>query len=440
MNLRNRTIAAAALAALAVPAAATPEGGLLAIRVGRAETISQGTLEHAVVLIEGGRIVAVGEDLPVERGIPTLDRPEWVLLPGLVNPHTRLGLDGRGGSDFRPEVHAEVGLLPRRREYDEVLEMGVTTLGLYPAGSGGVPGQAAAVRPAGDTREEMLLESGAYLKFVFRADSKAKKTVREGFEKADEYDEDVQKAVEKYEKALEKYEKDKKKKKSSKDEKDDKDEKKEEGDEEKKDDEGGDAAAEEPSYEPPELDPQAAPFLALRKGELRALFSLGSASDYLHLLDALDDEEIAWDLHVPASRQLDVFHVADRLGEAKRRVLMEPELSYHPNTMRQRNLPAELQRAGAPLVLVPRRDDVEGHRYWLRHVGELVGAGLPRDVALRAVTLEAAEVLGLADRLGSIEKGKDANLVFFDGDPFQPGTRVRAVMLEGRFVHGEMER
>ena len=52
-----------------------PTPSLLAIRVGRAETIAKGTLENAVVLIENGKIVTIGEDLPVERGIPVLDRP-----------------------------------------------------------------------------------------------------------------------------------------------------------------------------------------------------------------------------------------------------------------------------------------------------------------------------------------------------------------------------
>ena len=82
--------------------APTLGGDLLAIRVGRAETISQGSIENAVILVEDGKIVTVGEDLPVERGIPVLDRPEWVVTPGLLNCHSRLGMDSRGGNGFEP--------------------------------------------------------------------------------------------------------------------------------------------------------------------------------------------------------------------------------------------------------------------------------------------------------------------------------------------------
>src|SRR5262245_51324842 len=117
---------------------APPETGgeLLAIRVGRAETISHGTLEHAVILVEGGKIVAIGEDLPVERGIPILDRPEWVVMPGLVNCHSRAGLDGNAGRSFDPELHAAAEVYGRQDVWKELLDAGVTTLGLYPAGSG----------------------------------------------------------------------------------------------------------------------------------------------------------------------------------------------------------------------------------------------------------------------------------------------------------------
>jgi prepilin-type processing-associated H-X9-DG protein len=46
--------------------------------------------------------------------------------------------------------------------------------------------------------------------------------------------------------------------------------------------------------------------------------------------------------------------------------------------------------------------------------------------------------MGLGERLGSLSAGKDANILFFDGDPFEPGTELEAVMLEGEVVHGEM--
>jgi imidazolonepropionase-like amidohydrolase len=68
-------------------------------------------------------------------------------------------------------------------------------------------------------------------------------------------------------------------------------------------------------------------------------------------------------------------------------------------------------------------------------VAELVREGWPREEALKALTLHPARLLGLEARLGSIEKGKDADLIFLDADPFDPTARVREVMIAGEIVH-----
>jgi len=72
-------------------------------------------------------------------------------------------------------------------------------------------------------------------------------------------------------------------------------------------------------------------------------------------------------------------------------------------------------------------------------VGEVVNAGLDRGTALRALTLEPAMLLGVDKRLGSLEKDKDANMLFFSGDPLEPTSKLEAVMLEGRIVSGEVK-
>lgn len=447
-----------ALGAFADPAPPAPAGGLLAIRVGRAETATKGVIEHAVILVEDGKIVTIGEDLPVERGIPILDKPSWVVIPGLVDAYSRLGLDGEGGDDNSPQVKASDEVYPGAEAYEKVVDYGVTTLGLYPAGNG-ITGQAVAIRPRGKTREEMVVLDPVYLKVILKASASSKKLLRDGFKKADEYREKEKKAREKWDKDQEKKKKSPAKKDEKADEKktEDRREEKKDGDknaaaqddkedkkEEKKDEK---SAAKEDAFVPPVPDPKVKPFLDLRSGKLRALFSISGSAEYLHLLDALDDEKIEFDLRIPLSRESDIFYIADKktydlevdgIGDRKCRVVIEPTLTFHPGTMRQRNLPMELARAGAKVVFVPRDDDLSRYKTWLSDVGELVGAGLDRETALRALTSEAAALLGVGDRLGSLEKGKDANLVFLSGDPFEPATRIQAVMLDGRFVFGEV--
>ncbi len=430
---------------------------LLAIRVGRAETISQGVIEHAVILIEDGKIAAIGQDLSVERGIPVLDRPDWTVMPGLVNPYTRLGLESRGvGSVFEPQRTTTPELFPPSRVYAEALRCGVTTMGQYPPGTG-VPGQAIAIRPSGESREAMLLSPASYLTIVFRSDAKSKKMIKDAFQKVDEY-------LEKETEARKKWEKDQEKKTSKKpaDKKSEEpkgEEKKEEAKEEKKEEKKEDKSAqgqassvEDPKPEaaeakstdkkaegfvPPVPDEKVKPFLDLRNKKARALVHISQAADWLHWLDAIEKQEFEWALRVPVTRELDLFHVAKAIGERKARVVMEPQITLHPGTIRQRNPAAELAAAGALVCFIPRGDSVFNYEYLLRDVGQIVAAGMPRDAALRGVTLEPAAILGLAERVGSLEVGKDANFLFLSGDPFEAATQVRAVMLEGTLVFEE---
>lgn len=399
-----------------------PSGGLVAIKVGRAETVSHGPIDHAVILVDNGKIVEIGADLTVARGIPVIDRPEWVVMPGLVSCYTRLGVESRSGQEFNPEVSPTPEVDPRHPDYKDVLEAGVTTLGLYPPGTG-VPGHASALRPKGKTVADMVVDEDAYLKVYFRANSQSKKLVRDAWTKVDEYDEKVKKAKEKWEK-------DNGKAKAS----DKKDEEKKEGEakpEEKKDD--------KKAFVPPEPDPKVKPFVQVRDGELGMLVSITQSADWAHWLDAIGERKFDYALRVVMTREIDIYEVTEEIGKRGLRLVMEPQITLVPGTMRQRNLAMEFAKAGAKIAFKPRNDNVQDHVAWRRHVGELVGAGLARDAALRGLTLEPAGVLGLDKQLGSLDKGKTANLLFLSGDPLEPTTNVEAVMLDGEFVFGEVK-
>lgn len=97
---------------------------------------------------------------------------------------------------------------------------------------------------------------------------------------------------------------------------------------------------------------------------------------------------------------------------------------YAPTT------PAALQQAGVRFAFYSGGSADPGE--FRQNIKRAIDAGLAPDAALRALTLSAAEILGVADRLGSIETGKIANLVLTDGDLFEPATRVRQVIIDGR--------
>jgi imidazolonepropionase-like amidohydrolase len=202
MMILNTMLMVASPLLAPAPMPVTPD--ILAIKVGTAETVSDGTIRHAVILVEDGKIVVVGEDLPIERGIPVIDLgPDSVAIPGLVNVYSRVGLDSRGGNDSQPQLLASKELYPDPTDFEEILESGITTMALYPAGNG-IPGQAVAVRPYGDTKEDMIVRDNVYLKVIMRSNSSSRKMITDGFEKADEYIEKEKKAREKWDKAKEK--------------------------------------------------------------------------------------------------------------------------------------------------------------------------------------------------------------------------------------------
>ncbi len=376
------------------------------IKAPRVELGDGEVMEHAVILVEDGEIVTMGQDLPVERGIPVIELEEGqVVMPGLVNPYSRYGMSGGGYNDSRPQVMASAELYPSAA-YKVFLENGVTTVGQYPAGQG-IPGQAVAVRPKGDTAGAMIVEDGAYLKVVMPNSSSAKRNLRDGFKKADDHLKKVAKEREKFDKAQAKAKADKKKSKAV--------------------------------FVAPAADPRVQPFFDLREGKLRALVSIRNAASYAHLVDAVGEEDFEWHLRVPLTRDIDVFHVTEEVGERGCFVLMEPLITLVPGTLRQRNLPAEFERAGAKLVLLPRTDSKAGFESFLEDVGVMIGAGLDRKAAVRAITHNPASFMGLGERLGSLSEGKRANLLIFSGDPFQPDTKLDAVMLDGKFVSGDMD-
>ena len=93
---------------------------------------------------------------------------------------------------------------------------------------------------------------------------------------------------------------------------------------------------------------------------------------------------------------------------------------------------SRLQSMRPPLA--PFSDSPESLQGVFFRVGELVKCGLSRETALRALTLVPAEILGIEKRVGSLEVGKDADLLLFSGDPLSSQSRLREVYINGKQV------
>ena len=385
----------------------------LAIKAAKVFVGNGDVLEHAVILVENGKIITIGEDLPIEAGIPVLELDDdQVVMPGMINAYSRLGSSDNGPSGLNPHVKASDGFYAPPY-MDEYLKAGIVTMGYYPAGRG-IVGQAAALRTVPDAEGSHVLKDSTYVKILMRSSKGEKDRIRSIYSEIEKFEEKEAKNREKYDKAKEKAEKEK-----------DKDKKKE-------------ALKKLGDYEPLTPDPKVQALMDIEAEKLPALVSLDGAGTFLHFLKALDDKPMEYSLRIPISIESDFMHIKDKVGEKELRVVMDPAISTNPGTIQQRNLPAEYAAAGAKLVLIPRSDSWNQADDWRKDVALMIRAGLDEEAALRSMTLEPAHLLGMGETHGSLEVGKMADLLILNADPFEAGSEIEAVMIEGKIVHGEV--
>jgi hypothetical protein len=454
--MARRACAAVGLALASALVASAQDDEIIVVQAKTVITVSGEELSPGAIVLRGGKVEAVAKKVEVPAGARVVAAPDSVVMPGLVNPRSRFGLPGyrRSGNQAHQTVEPELDLRPGALE--PVREAGFVVLGLIPAG-GGIPGNALAVRPLEGAREALILRGSGYLRVSMKSlpgDKKNFELAFKGAEKAIEREEKARKAFEaKQAKAKAEAEKAKKAEAEKK--------KAEKKPAPKK--APGPFAAEGPAlapkpdpkaakkpapkappkFTPPPVPPALLPFVTFirepAKGP-RLLVELGRARDLVHFEDGFAKRKLTPGFYLSNGETSDFFHAVKALGEAGATVVLAPRVSFEPYTRTRRNLPAELAAAGARVAFVPQEDTANGFRAHLAAVGELVRQGLPRDVALRGVTLVPANVLGLDHELGSVEKGRRGDLIFLDGDPFEVGTRVQEVWIGAESVWTAEER
>jgi imidazolonepropionase-like amidohydrolase len=164
------------------------------------------------------------------------------------------------------------------------------------------------------------------------------------------------------------------------------------------------------------------------RGELPLAVNVNRASDLLAAMRLADEFQLKLILLGAAEG----WRVADELAARKVPVVVKPQTDIPSFDALGATLenPARLSRAGVTLVLSS--FDTHNARNLRQEAGNAISYGLDRDAALRAVTLEPARVWGVADRVGSLEVGKDADVVVWSGDPFELTTAAEHVFIAGR--------
>ncbi len=366
------------------------------------------------LLIDQGKIVAAGASLSAD-GADVIDLAGKFVLPGLIDAHCHIGMweDGMGeeGSDgnemtdpITPELRAVDGLNPFDPCFKEAREAGVTTTVTGPGSANVIGGQFAALKTCGRSIEEMTLRDPVAMKAatgenpkVVYAEKKVAPTTRMAI--ASLFRSTMTDAIE-YQKGMAK--------------EDDK----------------------------PDRDIAMEALLPVINRNLTVKIHAHRADDILTGLRLAKE----FNLKVTIDHCTEGYMITDvlkeRLLEQGAGIIIGPLLSER-SKIELKNLsfaaPRVLEEAGIPFAMMTDHPVIP-IQFLALQAGIAVREGLSEETALRSITRYAAEIVGIDDRVGTLEAGKDADIAVFDGHPFDYRTHCVLTLINGNIVHNALKR
>jgi imidazolonepropionase-like amidohydrolase len=389
-------------------AAQGAEGQLLAVRGATVHTMAGPPLADGVVVIRDGKVAAVGPAAQV--AIPPGARvlTAAVVTPGLVDAHTVVGLTGYLNQEqdqdqldpaepVQPELRAIDPYNPRERLIEWVRGFGVTTLHTGHAPGALVSGQTMVVKTRGESVEEAALVPMAMVAVTLGDDGRAK-----GDEKKSSGTRSKAVAMLR-------------------------------GELVKTRDYVRKRAAADPDKRP-DRDPRREVFAEVLAGKLPLLVTANRATDIDSALRVAEE----FGIRIVLDSAAEGYLVAERIKAAGVPVIVHPSMR-RSNAGETENASfetaARLRAAGIPLALQSGFEAyVPKTRVALFEAAIAAANGLSTEEALAAITSDAARILGVADRVGSIAVGRDGDLALFDGDPFEYTTHCVATVIDGAVV------
>jgi imidazolonepropionase-like amidohydrolase len=410
-----RGFALAAALAMAAPAAGAER--VLAIRGGRIVTVSGPVIEGGTLVIQAGKILAVGADVPVPEGATVIDATGKTVYPGLIDALTTLGLteissvsgsvDVTETGEVNPHARAWIAVHPHSELIPVARANGVTAALAAPQG-GLVSGQSALIRLAGTTPDALAVRQPAALHVVYPT-GRPPADLSRFFEEPE----------------LKTFEERQKEKRRNQD--------KELGRlrellEASRAHAAAIEAARSGGSTPPATDLALEALAPAARGELPVVIR-ADAEDDIRGAVAFAAER---GLKLIIAGGLEAWRVTGLLKEKDVAVLANvdrlPRRESDPYDAAYAN-PAALAQAGVRFAIVS--DDASQVRNLPYEAAMARAFGLPADAALRAITLAPAEIFGVADRMGSLDPGKDANVVVATGDIMDHRSEVTHVIIDG---------
>ena len=388
-------------------------GGTFALAGGRLLTADDslgedGVIENGVLVVRDGVIETVGpvDGTDVPEGVPVLNVTGLTITPGLFDAGTELGLteigkvsetqDYRESGDLQPDLRAGIAL-NRDSELIPVARAGGITHALVRPVGGLIAGQASVIRLSGWTAPEMVVSLEAGLQINWPR-ARSYNPFSGG---SSESDDRLKERIEQLSDFL---------------------------------DEGkrylaGQAAAEAAGELGPVRDPRFEALAPYLSGDKPVFFGADSARQIAQSLAFAEE----YGLRPIVTGAADAWKLRDELAEKNVDVIVGPVMrrpteSHDPYDAPYAN-PGLLHEAGVRFAL--HSDEASNSRNTPFEAAQAVAYGLPEAAALRALTADAAAILGVGDSLGTLSVGKRASLVIADGSPLQITTGIKAVVVDG---------
>ncbi|MDR0397472.1 MAG: amidohydrolase [Oscillospiraceae bacterium] len=363
--------------------------------------------DGADMLVNDGLIVSVGTNLP-ESGARVVDAKGLTALPGIIDAHCHVGMwedsIGWAGSDgnemtkpITPEMRALDAINPEDRCFADALKAGVTLAATGPGSANVIGGQFVAMRTSGSRLEDMLVKEPLALKIAFGENPKrcygenqkkepmtrmaTSALLRQALVDAQSYQRKM----------------------------------------------GLDAEKQ------PDRDLGKETLAAALDGRLRVKAHAHRADDIRTALRVRDE----FHLDMTLEHCTEGWRILDALKAARCPVILGP-LFGDRSKEELRNMtycaPAMLHGAGIRFAMMTDHPVIP-LEYLSVTVAVAVRHGLPERAALEAITINAAWAIGLDDRFGSLEPGKEADFALYDGDPLDARTKVKQVYVRGLLAH-----
>ncbi len=376
---------------------------MICIKNGRVHDAVHREPYAADILIENGKIVKIGENLTAGE---VIDASGLEVYPGFVDAHTHIGLDGYGepGADYNemndiccPQLRAIDGIDPMDQSFVYARNAGVTCVCTGPGSANVLGGTFTAIKTAGKRIDDMIVKAQVAMKCAFgenpkrcynsKCDSSRMTTaaiLREALMKAQIY--------------LCKKE----------------------------------AAGDDLSKMPP-FDMKLEALIPVLRREIPLKAHAHRADDIFTAIRIANEFNVRLTLEHTTEGHL----IADELAKTGLCMAVGPSLG-HATKVEVRNkswqTPGILSRAGCHVSIIT-DCTVIPQQYLPICAGMAVKAGMDPFEALKAITINPAEHIGIADRVGTLEVGKDADVVIVDGSPFEVSGMVHRVLIDGKTVY-----